>query len=187
LYAGLSDLKTHETPSSSEHEIEVWSIFLRVVSVKTQPINNHVLRYKNEVRRRSIDSPKLPRHTLVKVTLTAKPVHTPAARKSCSGANYVFPSPESMFILEYYFASKSFATVRKAFSSAYPDKELPNKTLTDNISGHRKCFCVLENVVDICCSINSSKQIKTKIKELIRLVILMSPNLANTVVFRAAF
>jgi hypothetical protein len=33
-----------------------------------------------------------------------------------------------VFILEHYFASKSFATVREAFSNAYPDKELLNKT-----------------------------------------------------------
>jgi hypothetical protein len=33
-----------------------------------------------------------------------------------------------MFILEHYFASKSFAAVREAFCSAYPDKEVPNKT-----------------------------------------------------------
>jgi hypothetical protein len=33
-----------------------------------------------------------------------------------------------VFILEYYFASKSFAAVREAFSNAYPDKEIPNKT-----------------------------------------------------------
>jgi hypothetical protein len=33
-----------------------------------------------------------------------------------------------VFILENYFASKSFAAVREAFSNAYPDKEVPNKT-----------------------------------------------------------
>jgi hypothetical protein len=33
-----------------------------------------------------------------------------------------------VFILEHYFASKSFAAVREAFSNAYPDKEVPNKT-----------------------------------------------------------
>jgi hypothetical protein len=35
---------------------------------------------------------------------------------------------EHAFILEHYFASKSFAAVREAFSNAYPDKEVPNKT-----------------------------------------------------------
>jgi hypothetical protein len=31
-----------------------------------------------------------------------------------------------VFILEHYFASKSSASIRKAFSDAYPDKEVPN-------------------------------------------------------------
>jgi hypothetical protein len=33
-----------------------------------------------------------------------------------------------VFILEHYFASKSFTAVREAFSNAYPDNEVPNKT-----------------------------------------------------------
>jgi hypothetical protein len=33
-----------------------------------------------------------------------------------------------VFILEHYITSKSFAAVREAFSNAYPDKEVPNKT-----------------------------------------------------------
>lgn len=33
-----------------------------------------------------------------------------------------------MFILANYFASKSFAAVREAFSNAYLEKEAPNKT-----------------------------------------------------------
>jgi hypothetical protein len=33
-----------------------------------------------------------------------------------------------MFILEHYFPSKSFAAVREAFSNAYPNKGIPNKT-----------------------------------------------------------
>jgi hypothetical protein len=33
-----------------------------------------------------------------------------------------------VFVLEHYFASKSFAAVREALSKAYPDKEEPNKT-----------------------------------------------------------
>jgi hypothetical protein len=40
----------------------------------------------------------------------------------------VYSLAERVFILEYYFTSKSFAAVREAFSNAYPDKELPNKT-----------------------------------------------------------
>jgi hypothetical protein len=40
----------------------------------------------------------------------------------------VHSQAESVFILEHYFASKSFAAVREAFSNAYPDTEVPNKT-----------------------------------------------------------
>jgi hypothetical protein len=40
----------------------------------------------------------------------------------------VYSRAERVFILEHYFASKSFAAVREAFSNVYPDKEVPNKT-----------------------------------------------------------
>jgi hypothetical protein len=46
---------------------------------------------------------------------------------------------------KHYFASKSFAAVRKAISNSYPDEEVPNKTtiLTGNkILGHSKCLSV---------------------------------------------
>jgi hypothetical protein len=33
-----------------------------------------------------------------------------------------------VFILEHYFATKSFAAVREAFRNAYSDKAVPNKT-----------------------------------------------------------
>jgi hypothetical protein len=36
---------------------------------------------------------------------------------------------ERVFILEYYFASTSFAVSSEAFSTAYPDKEAPNKII----------------------------------------------------------
>jgi hypothetical protein len=36
---------------------------------------------------------------------------------------------ERVFILEHYFALKSLATVREAFSNAHPDKEVPNKKI----------------------------------------------------------
>jgi hypothetical protein len=42
----------------------------------------------------------------------------------------VYSRAEHVFILEHYFASKSFAAVREAFSNSYPDKEVPNKTTT---------------------------------------------------------
>jgi hypothetical protein len=40
----------------------------------------------------------------------------------------VYSRAERVFILEHYFTSKLFAVVREAFSNAYPDKEVPNKT-----------------------------------------------------------
>jgi hypothetical protein len=40
----------------------------------------------------------------------------------------VYSRAERVFIFEHYFASESSATVREAFSNAYPDIELPNKT-----------------------------------------------------------
>jgi hypothetical protein len=40
----------------------------------------------------------------------------------------MYSRAERVFILEHYFASKSFSAVREAFSNAYPDKEVPNKT-----------------------------------------------------------
>jgi hypothetical protein len=49
-------------------------------------------------------------------------------RKGCAGANMVYSRAERVFILEHYFASKLYAAVREAFSNAYPDKEVPNKT-----------------------------------------------------------
>jgi hypothetical protein len=49
-------------------------------------------------------------------------------RKSCAGANVVYSRAERVFILEYHFALKSFAAVREAYSNAYPDKEVRNKT-----------------------------------------------------------
>jgi hypothetical protein len=50
-------------------------------------------------------------------------------RKSYVGADMVYARAESMFILEHYFASKSFAAFYEAFSNAYPDMEVPNKTV----------------------------------------------------------
>jgi hypothetical protein len=34
-----------------------------------------------------------------------------------------------MFILEHHFVSKSFASAREEFSIAYPDNDVPNKTI----------------------------------------------------------
>jgi hypothetical protein len=41
----------------------------------------------------------------------------------------MYSQAESVFILEHYFASKSFAAVREVFSNVYSDKEVPNKTI----------------------------------------------------------
>jgi hypothetical protein len=40
----------------------------------------------------------------------------------------MYSRDERVFILEHYFTQKSFAVVREAFSNAYPNKEVPNKT-----------------------------------------------------------
>jgi hypothetical protein len=74
-----------------------------------------------------ISSHTLPHVTRVKVSLIALPLLTLVARR-CSGVNMVYSWAERLLIPELYFASKSFAAVREAFSNAYPDKEVPNKT-----------------------------------------------------------
>jgi hypothetical protein len=47
--------------------------------------------------------------------------------RSSTGVNMVYSRAEQVFIFEHFFASKSFAAVREAFSNAYPDKDVPNK------------------------------------------------------------
>jgi hypothetical protein len=64
---------------------------------KTQPNNSHVLRYKNEIRSRSvhqcvIHSPNLPRDTQVKVTLVDRPLFTTVAQKLYRCEHGVFTS-----------------------------------------------------------------------------------------------
>jgi hypothetical protein len=102
------------------------------IPFKTQPNNNHVLRYKNEIISRSIPG---------QYSLLTSPVALESRspwllgrfsrqlRKSCAGANMVYSQAELVFILEHYFALKSFAAVREAFSNVYPDKEVPKKTI----------------------------------------------------------
>jgi hypothetical protein len=48
--------------------------------------------------------------------------------ENCACANTVYSRAEHVYVLEHYFASKNFAAVREAFSSLYPDKEVPNNT-----------------------------------------------------------
>jgi hypothetical protein len=54
------------------------------------------------------------------------------ARNCCAkavvGANMVYSLAQRVFILEHFFASKSFSSLREEFSSAYPGSEVPNKT-----------------------------------------------------------
>jgi hypothetical protein len=54
-------------------------------------------------------------------------------RKSCEGANMVKSRAERLFILEHYFAWKSFVAVSKTFSNAYPDKEVNNTPTGKNL------------------------------------------------------
>jgi hypothetical protein len=49
----------------------------------------------------------------------------------------VYSREKRVFILEHYFASKSSAAVREAFSNAYPDKEVPNKTIFRRVNKFR--------------------------------------------------
>jgi hypothetical protein len=79
-------------------------------------------------RKRVIDSPSTP------VTLESRSPWllgrcSRQLRKRCARANMVYSRAERVFILEHYFASKSFAAVHEAFSNAYSDREVPNKTI----------------------------------------------------------
>jgi hypothetical protein len=65
----------------------------------------------------------------------------------------VYSRAERVFILEHYFASKSFAAVREAFSNAYSDKEVSNKTTIHRLVKFR-LMLVFEkavNIFSICC------------------------------------
>jgi hypothetical protein len=42
--------------------------------------------------------------------------------------NMVYSRTEHVFILKHYIVSKLFAAVHEAFSIAFPDKQVPNKT-----------------------------------------------------------
>jgi hypothetical protein len=43
-----------------------------------------------------------------------------------------------VFILEHYFSSKSFVTVREAFCSVCAHKDVPNKTVQKPVTKFRK-------------------------------------------------
>lgn len=67
------------------------------------------------------------RETRVKISLVARPLLTKVAQKLCRCEHWVFTSRKCV-ILERYFASKSFAVVREAFTNACPDNEVPTPT-----------------------------------------------------------
>jgi hypothetical protein len=56
----------------------------------------------------------------------------------------VYSQAERVSILEHYFASKSFAAVREAFSNTYPDKEVPKKTIRRLVTKFRVNDCLRE-------------------------------------------
>jgi hypothetical protein len=97
------------------------------VPFETQPDKHHVLRLKSEAG-------PLPRTRLSKSPTwhsnQGHPGSWAAAHASCAKAVLVrtLCFHECVFILEHYFASKSFAAVREAFSNACPDKKIRNKT-----------------------------------------------------------
>jgi hypothetical protein len=62
----------------------------------------------------------------VRLTLVARPQLTPDAQELCKCEHNVFRS--RIYILERYFASKSIAALREAFSNMCPEKNSPNKT-----------------------------------------------------------
>jgi hypothetical protein len=49
-----------------------------------------------------------------------------------------------MFILENYFASKLFATVREVFSKAHPDEQVPNKAIIRLVTQFRSTGSVCD-------------------------------------------
>jgi hypothetical protein len=111
-------------------------------------------------------------------------------REGCASANKLYSRAELVFILEHYFASKSFSADREAFSNAYADKEVPNKTPTGNkILGG--CLSLrrwwtfsasaIKGVLEVLPYNEESE------KQLVCLVILMSPKLINTVAVTIAF
>jgi uncharacterized BrkB/YihY/UPF0761 family membrane protein len=82
--------------------------------MKSEAVSSHVL-----------ESPSFPPYIPDSVPLVARLLLSPVVRNLCRCKRGVL---EHVFILEHYFASKSFAAVRETFNNAYSDKEVPNKT-----------------------------------------------------------
>jgi hypothetical protein len=65
-------------------------------------------------------------------------------RESSAGANMLYSRAERVFILDHYFAQKSFSAVREALSSASYDDDVPHRAMTHRPAtkclGYRKCL-----------------------------------------------
>jgi hypothetical protein len=75
---------------------------------------------------RVIDSARLSRDTRIKVTLVARPLLLPFAQKLCRCEHDAFSSRTCVH--SWTLLRIEIASVRKAFSNAYPDREVQNKT-----------------------------------------------------------
>jgi hypothetical protein len=100
---------------------------------------------QKQVHHRVTDSPNHSRDTRVKVTLVARSLLAPVAGKLCRSENGVsYSRAERAFVLEHYFAWKSFAAVLEACGNAYPNKKVPSKAtihrVVTKIRKHRKCL-----------------------------------------------
>jgi hypothetical protein len=76
---------------------------------------------------RSSQHPPLHHDTLVKVTLVARPLLTPVAQKLCRCEHYVFTSGTCAHSRKL-IRVEIVCCCSEAFSSSYPDTEVPNKT-----------------------------------------------------------
>jgi hypothetical protein len=81
---------------------------------------------QKQVHPRVTDSPNLLRDTRVKVIIVARSLVTPVAQQLYGFEHGVFTSRKGVH--SHHFASKSFAAAPEAFSNAYPENEVPNKT-----------------------------------------------------------
>jgi hypothetical protein len=63
-------------------------------------------------------------------------------RKSCAGANMVYSREKRVFILEYYFSSKSFAAVCEALDDACRKNKVHNTP-----AGHQSLQLLLSLMV----------------------------------------
>jgi hypothetical protein len=103
----------------------------------------------------------------------------------------VYSRAERVFIVEHYFASKSFAAVREAFSNACPDKGPPNKTTIHRlVTKFRDTGSVCDRKPVWRRTVltgETLRNVEETLKKNICLVILVPPKLTNTVVVRTAF